>query len=82
MWVIPTPMIVIADSRRRVTLPKPAHPGDALALERAGEGQGVLSRLEKRAAIVRLSREKGFLVASTGRSITMAQTRALTDEFP
>jgi hypothetical protein len=75
-------MIVIADSRRRVTLPRPAHPGDAFALEPSGEGQWVLSRLEKRAAKVKLSREKGFLVASTGRPITMAQTRALMDEFP
>jgi len=75
-------MIVIADARRRVTLPKPAHPGDAFALEATGEGHFLLSRLEKSAAKVKLSREQGFLVASTGRPITMAQTRALMDEFP
>jgi hypothetical protein len=37
-----------------VTLPKPAHPGDAFALEPAGEGQWILSRLEKPAAKVKL----------------------------
>jgi hypothetical protein len=75
-------VIIIADSRRRVTLPKPAHPGDAFALETTGEGQFVLKRLEKPARKVKLSREEGFLVASAGRKITMAQTRALMDEFP
>jgi hypothetical protein len=75
-------MIIIADSRKRVTLPAPAHPGDAFAVETIGEGQFLLSRLKKAAPKVKLSREKGFLVASTGRPITMAQTRALMDEFP
>ena len=68
--------------KRRVTLPKPAHPGDAFAVETTGDGQFLLSRLEKPARKVKLSREQGFLVASTGRPITMAQTRALMDEFP
>jgi hypothetical protein len=75
-------MIVIADGRRRVTLPKPAHPGDAFAIETAGEGKFLLSRLEKSPRKIKFSREKGFLVASAGRTITMAQTRALMDEFP
>lgn len=75
-------MVIIADSKRRVTLPKPAHPGDAFALEAIGEGQFLLSRLEKPARKVKLSREAGFLVASSGRPITQVQTRALLDEFP
>ncbi len=75
-------MIIIADAKRRVTLPKPAHPGDAFALETLGPGQFMLSRLEKPVPKVKLSKENGFLVASTGRAITMAQTRALMDEFP
>lgn len=75
-------MILVADARRRVTLPKPANAGDAFALETTGEGQFVLKRLEKPARRVKLSRQQGFLVASTGRRITMAQTRALLDEFP
>jgi hypothetical protein len=75
-------MIIIADARRRVTLPKSASPGDVFAIETIGEGQFLLSRMEKPVRKVKLSREHGFLVASTGRPITMAQTRALLDEFP
>ena len=75
-------MIIVADSRKRVTLPNPAHPGDAFAVEKIGEGQFLLSRLEKAVSKVKLSREKGFLVASKGQTITLAQTRALMDEFP
>jgi hypothetical protein len=75
-------MVVIADGRRRVTLPKPAHPGDAFAIESAGEGKFLLSRLEKASRRIKLSREKGFLVASSGKAITMEQTRAHMDEFP
>ena len=75
-------MIIVADSRRRVTLPKPANPGDAFAVEAMGEGQFLLSRLKKPEQQIKLSREKGFLVASSGKRITMAQTRALLDEFP
>ncbi len=75
-------MIIIADSRRRVTLPKSAHPGDAFALETPGEGQFILKRLEKPTRKVKFSRKNGFLVASSGHPITMAQTRALMDEFP
>ena len=75
-------MIIIADSRRRVTLPKTAHPGDAFDLETTGEGQFVLKRLEKSGRKIKLSRKDGLLIASTGRKITMKQTRALMDEFP
>jgi hypothetical protein len=38
-------MIVTADARCRVTLPKPAHPGDAFDLEKTGSGQFLLTRL-------------------------------------
>lgn len=75
-------MVVIADGRRRVTLPKAVNPGDAFAIEAAVEGKFLLSRLEKVAPKAKLTREKGFLVASTGKKITMAQTRALMDCFP
>ncbi|MGA9449863.1 MAG: hypothetical protein WBW41_00815 [Verrucomicrobiia bacterium] len=43
-------MIITADARRRVTLPKPAHPGDAFDLKTTGLGQFLLTRLEKRRA--------------------------------
>jgi hypothetical protein len=75
-------MIVIADDRRRVTLPKPAEAGEVYAIETAGEGRFILSRLQKPSGKVKLSRENGFLVATSDEPITMAQTRALMDEFP
>jgi hypothetical protein len=75
-------VIITADSRRRVTLPKPAHPGDAFDLEKTGHGQFLLTRLEKPAHKVTLSRENGLLVASSGRRITMAETRKLMNQFP
>jgi hypothetical protein len=75
-------MIITADAKRRVTLPKPAHPGDAFALETTHHGQFVLTRLEKPARKVKLSREGGFLVATSGRRITMAETRKLMDKIP
>jgi hypothetical protein len=75
-------MVIIADSRRRVTLPKPANPGDAFDVEATGEGEFVLKRLQKPLRKVKLFRKDGFLVASGGRKITMKQTRALMDEFP
>jgi hypothetical protein len=75
-------MILVADAKRRVTLPKLVHPGDAFYLETVAEGRFVLKRLEKPAHKTKLSRKSGFLVASTGRRITMAQTRASLNEFP
>ena len=63
-------------------MPKPVNPGDAFDVEATREGRFVLSKLEKPARKIKLVREKGFLVASTGEPITMAQTRALMDEFP
>ena len=77
----PRSMIITADARRRVTLPKPAHPGDVFHLEATGPGQFLLTRLEKPARKVTLSRENGFLVATSGKRITMAETRKLMDQF-
>jgi hypothetical protein len=65
-------MIITADAQRRVTLPKPAHPGDAFDLETTGPAQFLLTRLEKPARKVTLCRENGFLVATSGKRITMA----------
>ena len=78
-------MVSIADSRRRVTLPKGAEPGEAFSVEEIEKGKFLVTRLEmpaRTARTVKLTREKGFLVASTDRPITMEQTRALMDEFP
>jgi hypothetical protein len=38
--------------------------------------------MEKPPRKIKFSRKKGFLVASAGRTITMAQTRCLMNEFP
>ena len=73
---------VVADARRRVALPKPAQAGDVLAMESPSEGRFILTRLENPKPRVKLVRKQGFLVASTGRKISMAQTRALIDKFP
>jgi len=43
-------MIVTADVRCRVTLPKPAQPGDAFDLETTVPGRFLLTQLEKRDA--------------------------------
>jgi hypothetical protein len=76
-------MIITADARCRVTLPKPAHLGDAFDLEkRPGRASFLLTRLEKPARKATLSREKGFLVATFGKRIKMAETRKLMDQFP
>ena len=75
-------MIITADSRRRVTLPKPAHPGDVFDLEKTGRGQFLLTRLEKPSRKITLSRKNGFLVATSGKRITMAETRELMNQFP
>lgn len=75
-------MIITADAQCRVTLPKPARPGDAFDLETTGSGQFLLTRLEKPARKVAVCRENGFLVATSGKRITMAETRKLMDQFP
>jgi bifunctional DNA-binding transcriptional regulator/antitoxin component of YhaV-PrlF toxin-antitoxin module len=75
-------MIITVDAKRRVTLPKPAHPGDAFAIEKTSDGQFLLTRLEKPARKVKLSRQGGLLLATSGRRISMAETRKLMDQFP
>ena len=72
-------MILTVDAKRRVTLPKSAHPGDAFVIESPRQGQFVLTRLEKPVKGITLRREKGYLVAVRGRRITMEQTRVLMD---
>jgi hypothetical protein len=75
-------MIVTADARCRVTLPKPVQSGDAFDLETIGPGRFLLTRLEKPACKVTLGRENGFLVATSGKRITMAETRNLMNQYP
>jgi hypothetical protein len=75
-------MVITADARRRVTLPRPANPGDVFDLEKTGEGRFLLTRLAKPAGRVTLTRKQGFLVAQTGHRITMTETRKLMDQLP
>ena len=75
-------MTVTADAERRVTLPKEANPGDTFDVEVAGDGHFLLRRVAIPERQVTISEENGFLVASSGRPITMAETRAAMDEFP
>lgn len=76
-------MIIVADAKRRVTLPKSAHPGDAFLVESTGDGRFLLSKLVKVGkSKIKFSREDGYLVASNERLITQDQVRALMDEFP
>jgi hypothetical protein len=76
-------MKTIADPRRRVTLPKSVAPGDVFSIDEDRPGRFVLVRLEKPArSRVKLSRKGGYLLASNGRRITVAETRTLQDLFP
>ena len=75
-------MNVTADERRRVTLPKSARPGEIFAVEEAGAGKFVLTRLGKPKPKARLVREGRFLVGVTDHLITQEIVRDLQNEFP
>jgi hypothetical protein len=82
-WVIPTTMKVIADERRRVTLPRPVRAGDAFELEEQGNGRLVLTKLVKPdRPSGKLVRRGGLLLLSSEGVITWEQTRKAMDEFP
>ena len=74
-------MTVIADSKKRVTLP--AKPGDRFDVQTFGEDKYVLTRLEPmpppRARIVRRG-GRSFL--TNGRTITNADVQKAMEEFP
>jgi hypothetical protein len=74
-------MILIADSENRVRLPEPIKPGDAVSLESIGDAQFLMKKVASSTQVT-FKRKDGFLVASSNRPITLAQTRALMDEFP
>lgn len=74
---------VIADERRRVTLPKPIRGGDVFELEEEANGRLVLTRLAKpKPPTVKLVRRDGLLLLSSAGAITWEQTRKAMDEFP
>jgi hypothetical protein len=76
-------MKVIADERRRVTLPKAVQAGDAFELEEQANVRFVLTKLVKpdqpRGKLVR---KDGLLLLSSQGVITWEQTRKAMDEFP
>jgi hypothetical protein len=76
-------MKVIADHRRRVTLPKPVLPGDVFDVEQQPNGRLILTKLTKptrpRAKLVRRG---GLVLLSSEGPITWEETRAAMDELP
>jgi hypothetical protein len=83
MWDNPT-MTVIADNKKRVTLP--AKPGERFDVRRVREGQFVLTRLEpirSRPAKVTVRRIGGrYSVGRLNRPISEAVLREALAEFP
>lgn len=74
---------VIADERRRVTLPKPIRGGDVFELEKEANGRLVLTKLAKPVQpTAKLVRKRGLLLLSSAEAITWEQTRKAMDEFP
>jgi hypothetical protein len=75
-------MTVIADNKKRVTLP--TRPGERFDLQAYGGDKFVLTRLVpvEKTGKVRLVKRHGCTVAVNGRKITQAATRRLLDEFP
>jgi len=75
-------MTVIADNKKRVTLP--TKPGERFDLQSFGGDRFVLTRLApvERTERVRLVKKHGCTVAVGGRKITQEETRKLLDEFP
>ncbi len=80
-WDNPT-MTVIADNKKRVTLP--TKPGERFDLQSFGGDKFILTRLAPvdRTGRVRLVKKHGCTLAASGRTITQEETRKLLDEFP
>ncbi len=74
---------VIADERRRVTLPQTIRGGDVFELEEEPNGRLVLTKLAKPLQPpAKLVRKSGLLLLSSSGAITWEQTRKALDEFP
>lgn len=79
-------MTLIADDKKRVTLPKPVKPGDAFDCVQEGS-RLVLVKLQHPVqpapAKVRFIKRKGrHTVASIGRTVTTDEIQRLIDQFP
>jgi hypothetical protein len=80
-WDNPT-MTVIADSKKRVTLP--TTPGERFDLQSINGDKFILTRLApvERPGKIRLVKRHGCTIAVSKRKITQEETRKLLDEFP
>jgi hypothetical protein len=75
--------VLHSDKRRRVTLPKPAKPGDSWISEILPPNQILLTRVERpKKARAKIVREGRLLVGVSERQITWEETRKALDEFP
>lgn len=75
-------MTVIADNKKRVTLP--TKPGESFDLQSFGGDKFILTRLApvETKGKIRLVKRHGCTLAVSDRKITQAETRKLLDEFP
>ncbi|HEV2318809.1 MAG TPA: hypothetical protein VGV18_03610 [Verrucomicrobiae bacterium] len=76
-------MTVIADNKKRVTLP--TKPGERFDLQRIGQDKFVLTRLAPvatRAARVKLVKKQGFTVGRLDHTIDEAALQEALAEFP
>ena len=80
-WDNPT-MTVIADNKKRVTLP--TKPGERFDLQAVGEDKFILTRLvpAENNARIRLVKKHGYTVAIGKRKISQTDVRKFLDEFP
>ena len=75
-------MTVIADNKKRVTLP--TKPGESFDLQSFGGNKFILTRLVPVATKekIKLIKRHGCTLAVSSRKITQTETRKLLDEFP
>jgi len=76
-------MTVIADNKKRVTLPTKS--GERFDLQAMGQDKFILTRLAPitvRAASVRMQKKQGFTVGKLGHAINVAALQAALAEFP
>lgn len=76
-------MKVMADERRRITLPQVVHPGDVFEIESQGSNCFVLTKLQKPGRpLAKMVKRGELLLLTSEEQITWEETRAALDEFP
>jgi hypothetical protein len=75
--------VLHADKRRRITLPKPAQPGESWISEVITPNQILLTRIEPPLkSKAKFAREGKLVVGVSEKKITWEETRRALDEFP